>query len=263
MSTATTSTPRAASRERGSRTARARGGAPAGSRASSRSAAPTTAMSVDWDRNIAEIFAEDYARLARPGSRHRIPWLEEPNESVLAAILHDLGLGPEPDDLDAAAAEAARTRPQRQARAEALGGASRSACSAPAGASARRSRSPAPPPRRPRAPRAPLRRHADLDAHARQGDEGRQHRPTEPRPRRELRRDADEHQRRRADLRPLAPTLGLALAQRLPRSACSRSIDSKRALKFPSPNVVAPWRSITSKKSVGRSCAVFVKICSR
>ena len=65
------------------------------------------------------------------------------------------------------------------------------------------------------------------------------------------------------DLRPLAPTLGRALAQRLPRSACSRSIDSKRALKLPSPNVVAPWRSITSKKSVGRSCAVFVKICSR
>jgi hypothetical protein len=49
-----------------------------------------------WDRNIAEIFAEDYARLARPGSRHRIQWLDEPNESVVAAILHDLGLGPEP-----------------------------------------------------------------------------------------------------------------------------------------------------------------------
>jgi hypothetical protein len=49
-----------------------------------------------WERSIAEIFAEDYVRLARPGSRHRIPWLEEPNEPVLAAILHDLGLGPEP-----------------------------------------------------------------------------------------------------------------------------------------------------------------------
>ena len=49
-----------------------------------------------WDRNIAEIFAEDYVRLARQGSRHRIPWLEEPDEPVLAAILHDLGLGPEP-----------------------------------------------------------------------------------------------------------------------------------------------------------------------
>jgi len=51
----------------------------------------------DWERNIAEIFAEDYVRLARPGSRHRIPWLEEPNEPVLAAILHDLGLGPVPE----------------------------------------------------------------------------------------------------------------------------------------------------------------------
>lgn len=49
-----------------------------------------------WTRNIAEIFAEDYARLARPGDRHRIDWLEEPNDAVLAAILHDLGLGPEP-----------------------------------------------------------------------------------------------------------------------------------------------------------------------
>ena len=52
-------------------------------------------------------------------------------------------------------------------------------------------------------------------------------------------------------------------AQRFPRSACSRSIDSKRALKFPSPKVVAPCRSITSKKTVGRSWAVFVKICRR
>ena len=49
-----------------------------------------------WPRNIAEIFAEDYARLARPGDPHRITWLEEPNDAVLAAILHDLGLGPEP-----------------------------------------------------------------------------------------------------------------------------------------------------------------------
>lgn len=49
-----------------------------------------------WSRNVAEIFAEDYAQLARPGDPHRIPWLEGPNEGVLAAILHDLGLGPEP-----------------------------------------------------------------------------------------------------------------------------------------------------------------------
>ena len=50
-----------------------------------------------WDRNIAEIFAEDYAAVARPGDPHRIPWLEGPNDGVLAAILHDLGLGPEPE----------------------------------------------------------------------------------------------------------------------------------------------------------------------
>jgi hypothetical protein len=49
-----------------------------------------------WDRNIAEIFAEDYARLARPGDAFRIGWLEAPDEPVLASILHDLGLGPEP-----------------------------------------------------------------------------------------------------------------------------------------------------------------------
>ena len=99
-----------------------------------------------WDRNIAEIFAEDYARLARPGSRHRIPWLEEPNEPVLAAILHDLGLGPEPTittppqlkPLSCAFAAAGSRRAARWR--------SRSACSAPAGACGRRSRSPAPPP---------------------------------------------------------------------------------------------------------------------
>ena len=52
-------------------------------------------------------------------------------------------------------------------------------------------------------------------------------------------------------------------AQRLPRRACSLSIDSKSALKLPSPKVVAPWRSMTSKNTVGRSWAVFVKIWSR
>lgn len=49
-----------------------------------------------WSRSIAEIFAEDYAQLARPGSPFAIPWLEGPNETVRAAILADLGLGPEP-----------------------------------------------------------------------------------------------------------------------------------------------------------------------
>jgi hypothetical protein len=49
-----------------------------------------------WDRNIAEIFAEDYAQVARPGGPFRIGWLQGPSVAVREAILHDLGLGPEP-----------------------------------------------------------------------------------------------------------------------------------------------------------------------
>ena len=49
-----------------------------------------------WDRSIAEIFAEDYARLALGESRHKIAWLGEPDEDVLAALKADLGLGPAP-----------------------------------------------------------------------------------------------------------------------------------------------------------------------
>ena len=49
-----------------------------------------------WDRSIAEIFAEDYARLARPESQYSIRWLDEPTQTILASILFDLGLGPEP-----------------------------------------------------------------------------------------------------------------------------------------------------------------------
>src|SRR6266498_2956793 len=60
-----------------------------------------------------------------------------------------------------------------------------------------------------------------------------------------------------------ATGLERAEPQRLPRRACSRSIASKSALKFPPPKPRAPCRSITSKKRVGRSCAVFVKIWSR
>lgn len=52
-------------------------------------------------------------------------------------------------------------------------------------------------------------------------------------------------------------------AQRLPRFSCSRSIASKRALKLPLPKPIEPWRSIISKKTVGRSWTGFVKICSR
>ena len=49
-----------------------------------------------WGRSIAEIFAEDYARLALGATKHKITWLGEPDETVLAAINADLGLGPPP-----------------------------------------------------------------------------------------------------------------------------------------------------------------------
>jgi hypothetical protein len=52
--------------------------------------------SIDWSRSIAEIFAEDYARLALGQTRYKIPWLGEPDETVLDAIEADLGLGPPP-----------------------------------------------------------------------------------------------------------------------------------------------------------------------
>ena len=50
---------------------------------------------------------------------------------------------------------------------------------------------------------------------------------------------------------------------RLPRRACSRSIASNSALKLPLPKPCEPCRSISSKKTVGRSCTGLVKICSR
>jgi hypothetical protein len=40
---------------------------------------------------------------------------------------------------------------------------------------------------------------------------------------------------------------------RFPRRSCSRSMASNSALKLPSPKPRAPWRSMTSKKTVGRS----------
>jgi hypothetical protein len=58
--------------------------------------------SLGWSRSIAEIFAEDYAQLARPGHPHAIEWLESPSETVLAAIKADLGLGPVPEITDPA-----------------------------------------------------------------------------------------------------------------------------------------------------------------
>jgi hypothetical protein len=49
-----------------------------------------------WHRSIAEIFAEDYAQLALPGSRYAITWLSRPDATVLEALKADFGLGPPP-----------------------------------------------------------------------------------------------------------------------------------------------------------------------
>ncbi len=74
---------------------------------------------------------------------------------------------------------------------------------------------------------------------------------------------------RRVGIAELDVALGRDLAevvvahQRFPLSSCSRSIASKRALKFPSPKPRAPCRSMISKNTVGRSPIGLVKICSR
>jgi len=52
--------------------------------------------SLGWDRSIAEIFAEDCARLALAETIFRIGWLEPPDGTVIAALQADLGLGPPP-----------------------------------------------------------------------------------------------------------------------------------------------------------------------
>ena len=59
-----------------------------------RTVAPSYAYG--WDRSIGEIFAEDYAQLALPGSPFSISWLGLPDETVQAALRADLGLGPAP-----------------------------------------------------------------------------------------------------------------------------------------------------------------------
>ena len=53
------------------------------------------------------------------------------------------------------------------------------------------------------------------------------------------------------------------LAQRFPRRACSSSIASNSALKLPTPKPREPWRSMISKKNVGRSWIGRVKIWRR
>jgi hypothetical protein len=56
-----------------------------------------TSYVLGWDRSIAEIFAEDYAQLALPGSDFSISWLEPPDETVLAGLRADFGLGSPPE----------------------------------------------------------------------------------------------------------------------------------------------------------------------
>lgn len=48
----------------------------------------------------------------------------------------------------------------------------------------------------------------------------------------------------------------------VPRFSCSRSIETKSALKLPLPNERLPFRWMISKKTVGRSCSGLVKIWS-
>ena len=50
---------------------------------------------------------------------------------------------------------------------------------------------------------------------------------------------------------------------KLPRSACSLSIASNKALKFPLPKLLAPFRWMISKNNVGRSCTGLVNIWSK
>ena len=52
-------------------------------------------------------------------------------------------------------------------------------------------------------------------------------------------------------------------AYKLPLAACSRSIASNKALKFPLPKLLAPLRWIISKNKVGRSWIGFEKSCNR
>jgi hypothetical protein len=57
-----------------------------------------------WNRSIAEIYAEDYAQLARPDpSDYAITWLGPPSETVLAALKADFGLGPPPVQVESPA----------------------------------------------------------------------------------------------------------------------------------------------------------------
>ncbi len=71
--------------------------------------------------------------------------------------------------------------------------------------------------------------------------------------------DRDEAVRRRGSTRASETEC----RYRLPRKGLLALDRLEERLKLPSPKPRAPCRSITSKKSVGRSCAVFVKIWRR
>ena len=140
-------------------------------------------MSVSWDRNIAEIFAEDYTRLARPGagtgsrgSRSRTSRCSPRSSTTSVSGLSPRFTTP-PQQKPLVRVRSGRLAPRRSVAVPfGLLGPDRRvrATVEVAGAAASGVRA-----------RLELRcdDDADLDAHARQGDEGRQHRPTEPRPR--------------------------------------------------------------------------------
>lgn len=50
---------------------------------------------------------------------------------------------------------------------------------------------------------------------------------------------------------------------KLPLKACSPSMASNKALKFPLPKLLAPFRCMISKNKVGLSSSGLVKICKR
>ncbi len=57
--------------------------------------------------------------------------------------------------------------------------------------------------------------------------------------------------------------VSIRVAQRFPRTSCSRSMAWNSALKLPLPKPSEPCRSMSSKNTVGRSPSGLVKICSR
>ena len=215
-STAITSIARRRSPASASPTARPNGGAPAASHELVRLRSVATSYILGWDRSIAEIFAEDYAQLALAGSEFGIPWLEAPDETVLAAMQGRPRARPAPGQRQAAGRQARVDQPQRQPRA-----------TPPYGDPVQPAR-PEPPRdrdrdllrRRREAARATLEVRCDRQARRAQdappGQDGLRDRPARPRPGR-LHRDAHEHERLDQELHP-----GRAAVDRRPASSRSR-----------------------------------------